>query len=74
MKSRTVEKHLENIFVRLDVTSRAALVARALQSLDDLGDHRTSTKSAIVLYSARDVDEFRSGPTRTQANRLNGSS
>jgi len=33
VKSRTVEKHLEYIFEQLDVTSRAALVARALQSL-----------------------------------------
>jgi DNA-binding CsgD family transcriptional regulator len=35
VKSRTVEKHLEHIFERLDVTSRAGLVARALQSLGE---------------------------------------
>ena len=52
MKSRTVEKHLEHIFERLDVTSRASLVARALQSLGDGDDNRTSVRSSIVLFPA----------------------
>jgi len=32
---RTIEKHLERIYARLDVSTRAALVARVLQANDD---------------------------------------